>query len=269
MYAKIFSQIFDSSLAEDCVVRHIFMDLLVLADQEGFVDMTYEAIARRTNVPLASIRAAICKLCATDVKSRTKTDDGRRLVPIDESRGWGWQIVNYRQYRDIKTVAEKREYMREYMRKRRERQGAVKPCKDLLNDVTQAEAYTEAEAEAEAEEQPPASSAKPTPPSGSRKRKETTTPEIPSSLNTPAFLESWGRWVKYRTDSRKKMTALTMASQLKKLEAVGPVVSAAMLEQSIEKGWTGIFPVQASVGTDGRRKIEVNDPADRMFNSKE
>ena len=73
MYTKIFSQIFDSSLAEDYVARHIFMDLLVLADPQGRVDMTLEAVSRRANVPIKVLQKAICKLCKPDANSRTPT----------------------------------------------------------------------------------------------------------------------------------------------------------------------------------------------------
>jgi len=119
MYAKIFAQIFDSSLAEDYVTRHIFMDLIVLADPEGQLDMTYEAIARRTNVPLEIVQESIHKLCKPDVNSRVKRERGKRLVPLDAERSWGWQIVNYKMYRSLKNQITRREYMRLYMQKRR------------------------------------------------------------------------------------------------------------------------------------------------------
>ena len=35
LYAKVFAQIFDSSLADDWQVRHVFIDLLILADRHG------------------------------------------------------------------------------------------------------------------------------------------------------------------------------------------------------------------------------------------
>ena len=43
MFAKVFTQIFDSSIAENYEVRHVFEDMLKLADREGAVDMTGEA----------------------------------------------------------------------------------------------------------------------------------------------------------------------------------------------------------------------------------
>lgn len=121
MFAKIFSQILDSSIAENHKHRHIFMDLLVLADSDGVVDMTHEAIARRTNVPLDDVRDAIASLCAPDDRSNSPKEDGRRLLPIDERKAWGWQVVNYHHYRAIRDEEARREYFRDYRRAEREK----------------------------------------------------------------------------------------------------------------------------------------------------
>lgn len=127
MFAKIFGQIFDSSIADNFQHRHIFMDLLVLADSDGVVDMTAEAISRRTNVPLEQITAAIEFLSAPDPRSRTPVDEGRRLAPASLGRPWGWQIVNYHHYREIRDEETRREYFREYRKKEREAKRKKKP----------------------------------------------------------------------------------------------------------------------------------------------
>jgi hypothetical protein len=119
MFAKVFAQIFDSSIAEDHTIRHVFMDLLVLADVDGVIDMTKEAISRRTNVPLEIITKSIDVLCAPDVASRSKDEDGRRLMPIDSRRPWGWQVVNYHRYRGMKDEESRRAYYRDYRRQER------------------------------------------------------------------------------------------------------------------------------------------------------
>lgn len=121
MYAKLFRQIFDSSISNDYVVRHIFMDLLALADRDGHVDMTAEAIARRTNVPLDIIRYALDKLNAPDPHSRTPDEEGRRIVLLDTHRDWGWRIVNYEWYRNMRDEEARKAYFREYKRKIRGR----------------------------------------------------------------------------------------------------------------------------------------------------
>lgn len=119
MYAKIFEQILDSSIADDWQVRHVFMDLLILADSKGVVDITHEALARRTNVPVEIIRRSIVQLCSPDEHSRSANDDGRRLRPLDEHRDWGWVIVNYEHYRSIRDEDARREYFRTYRQKER------------------------------------------------------------------------------------------------------------------------------------------------------
>lgn len=120
MFAKIFSQIFDSSIAENYQTRHIFMDLLVLADSDGVIDMTAEAIGRRINVPIEIVRPAIEELASPDPHSRTPNEDGRRLLPLDQGRTWGWQVVNYHHYRKIRDEESRREYWRTYKKAERE-----------------------------------------------------------------------------------------------------------------------------------------------------
>lgn len=143
MFAKVFEQIFDSSISEDYELRHIFMDLLVLADSDGVLDMTAEALSRRTNIPLKAIKKAIQVLCEPDGQSRSKTDEGRRLKPLDSKREWGWIIVNYGHYRDVRDEDARRAYFRDYMRERRKRVKSVKLCKKVLSPSTNAEAEGE------------------------------------------------------------------------------------------------------------------------------
>ncbi len=121
MFAKVFGQIFDSSIAEDYNCRRMFMDLLVLADPTGAVDMTHEAISRRTNVPIEEVAKYINQLCEPDAKSRSRLEEGKRLVPLDKNRDWGWQIVNYQHYRRLKDEEARRSYFREAQRKSRSR----------------------------------------------------------------------------------------------------------------------------------------------------
>jgi hypothetical protein len=100
MFAKVFTQILDSSLAEDWQTRHVFEDMLKLCDSKGVLDTTQEALARRTNVPVEIVKAAIAKLELPDPSSRTPNHDGRRIMRMDAHRDWGWQIVNFVKYRE-------------------------------------------------------------------------------------------------------------------------------------------------------------------------
>jgi hypothetical protein len=112
LFAKIFSAIYDSSIVEDPEVRFTFMDLLVLADMNGVVDMTYDAIARRTNRPVDIIRSTIARLEAPDPQSRTPDAKGARLQRLDEHREWGWFITNYDHFHKIASEVQRREKTR-------------------------------------------------------------------------------------------------------------------------------------------------------------
>ena len=160
MFAKVFAQIFDSSISEDYIVRHVFMDLLVLADREGIVDMTLTAISRRTNVPVEVIERAIQKLLLPDPTSRSDSHEGCRIAPLDNHRDWGWYIVNFSKYRDMRDEEARKSYFREYQRTRRAKDRAVKDRVltevdksdkvELLNDVTHVEVEVISEVDAKA-----------------------------------------------------------------------------------------------------------------------
>lgn len=122
MYAKVFSQIFDSSIADDYKLRHFFMDLLVLADINGVVDMTPTAIAGRTRIPLEEVKGYLTALEKPDSESRTPEHEGRRIVRLDEHRTWGWCILNYHKFRAIASEEQRREKTKLRTKKWREAQ---------------------------------------------------------------------------------------------------------------------------------------------------
>lgn len=126
MYAKVFRQIFESSIAENPSVRFTFMDLLVLADPNGVVDMTHESIARITNRPLSEIQETILILESADPQSRTADENGARIKRLDDHRNWGWIIINYDRFRQIASEDQRREKTRE--RVKRFRSTRKEPC---------------------------------------------------------------------------------------------------------------------------------------------
>lgn len=114
MFVKVHEQIFNSSIMEENLeVRYIWFCLLTLADREGFVDMTTAAIARRINIDEVVVVDAINKFLQPDPTSRTVLFEGKRLEKIRES--FGWKIINYIHYRDLRSEENRREYMRNYM----------------------------------------------------------------------------------------------------------------------------------------------------------
>lgn len=144
MFAKIFAQIFDSSLVEDYQVRLVFEDFLILADRDGVVDMTPESISRRTNVPIEIVLRGILELEAPDPKSRTPAEQGRRLVRLDDHRAWGWRVVNYVKYRESATkemlrMAEadrKKAYRQRFTRNVRDKSGTKQDMSARVPDCS-------------------------------------------------------------------------------------------------------------------------------------
>ena len=145
MFAKVFEQIYDSSIAENYLTRLVFEDMLTLADINGVVDKTHEALSRRTNVPIDVIKKGIAELERPDNRSRRPEHDGRRIVRLDEHRDWGWLIVNYEYYRKIASEEQRREKTRERVQKFRENIAARPPLQSPKNKNAEAEADVDVE----------------------------------------------------------------------------------------------------------------------------
>lgn len=133
MYAKIFRQIYDSTLANDWQTLITFQQFLILADYHGTVDITPEAISRITNIPLEIIKIGIEKLEAPDIQSRSEKEEGRRIIRLSESRDWGWDIVNFEHYKNLRDEEHRREYMREYMKNKRNKDVNSKSLQKFTN----------------------------------------------------------------------------------------------------------------------------------------
>lgn len=121
-YGKIHESFFNSSIVEtDLETRFIFIAMIVLSDKDGRLDVTRPALARRINVPVETIDRAIEALSSPDELSRTADSDGRRIVPIDPARTWGWIVLNKTIYRHS-SEEEQREQSKERKRRQRERE---------------------------------------------------------------------------------------------------------------------------------------------------
>ena len=119
-FGKIHSSFFDSSINDsDPITRFVFIATIVLSDRDGRLDVTRQSLARRINLPIEDIDRAIATLSAPDPLSRSKDHEGRRLIPIDDDRPWGWIVVNKGEYRDMAARAEQTDGSR--LRKQRQR----------------------------------------------------------------------------------------------------------------------------------------------------
>lgn len=147
MYAKIFEQIYEGTLVSQGPWQALvtFQQLLILADQEGIVDMTLDAIHRRTTIPVEILETGIEALMAPDPYSRTPDEEGRRIVLLSDHRPWGWRIVNYTKFRQLQREMDRRDYHRQYYHNVRKLNSTVSTHSTQPQPIQPiAEAYTKA-----------------------------------------------------------------------------------------------------------------------------
>lgn len=109
--------------------------LVIIADDEGLIDMTPPAISAKTSIPLEIIEKGIKVLSEEDKYSRSSKEDGKRIVLIDPDRPWGWQIVNYKYYRDLASREDKKQKDRQRIAEKRKKNKDVAECRNESPDV--------------------------------------------------------------------------------------------------------------------------------------
>ncbi len=134
-YAKLFSTIITSSIwSEDDKTRLMWVTMLASADAHGYVSGSVPGMAAIARMSIEDARHSIDVLCAPDPDSRTKDQDGRRLLACDG----GWLIVNYAKYREQRDPETRTQQNRDAQQRWRERhrkpnvsqnKPLVSPCK--------------------------------------------------------------------------------------------------------------------------------------------
>lgn len=124
-FGKVFESIFGGSLHGQLEATCVMQALIILSDDEGFVDLTFRAFVGRTGWPEAFVRKGMHELMSPDPNSRTPGCEGRRILPVvpadasepDEVNGW--VLVNYQKYERLATKEGKREADRKRIRAKR------------------------------------------------------------------------------------------------------------------------------------------------------
>ncbi len=128
-YTPVFRSVFEGTLCGQYPDTAAWLFLLALADKNGHVDKTPQYISAVTGMPVAELVGCIERFMQPDPASRSDAEEGRRLVPIDPERSWGWKIVNHEKYREkarkAASDAERVASGRDAERKRLERERAA------------------------------------------------------------------------------------------------------------------------------------------------
>jgi hypothetical protein len=99
-YVPVFDSVFQGTLCGRWPDTGVWLCLLALADKHGHIDITVPYIAAVTGIPAEVLTDCISRFTSPDPNSRTKDEEGRRLVLLDATREWGWKVVNHAKYRE-------------------------------------------------------------------------------------------------------------------------------------------------------------------------
>jgi hypothetical protein len=221
LYGKIFDSIYEGTLYGQWEALVTFQQMIVLCDADGMIDMTPQAIAARTSIPLKIIQKGIKVLEAPDQFSRTPDEEGRRLELIDAHRPWGWHIVNHEKYMRMQDADMIRAQTRERVRKHRATKYDV-----TVTVGNGSKRHTDTDTNTD-------------------KDKETKKDEV-AVLPPWLPLEAWKPFLEMRR--KKKIAngprALNMLlTELERLKSLGHDAQA-VIDQSTLKGWTSFYPLK-------------------------
>jgi hypothetical protein len=229
MYGKIFDSMYEGTLYGHWEAIVTLQQMLVLCNSEGVIDMTPQAIAARTSIPLDIIERGIKILSDPDPHSRTPGEDGRRICLLDSHRPWGWYLVNHAKYQkmtsreaklsaDRERIAEKRKHNKNNnVANSRKASQSVASVANVAHAATATDAPTNADA------------------------KNKVAP-LPDWIDP----EAWAGYVEMRKRIKKPMTeraAKLVVESLGRLKQAGNDPSA-VLDQSTQNSWQGVFPIK-------------------------
>ena len=115
-FTKVWGSILDSSVwGEPHYVRIVWITMLAMADQHGYVGASVGGIARRANVAPCEAEEALEVFQRPDPDSRNEAHEGRRIEKVER----GWHLLNYAYFRDLRDKEQRRAYEADRKRKYR------------------------------------------------------------------------------------------------------------------------------------------------------
>lgn len=85
---------------------------------------------------------------------------------------------------------------------------------------------------------------------------------LPESLSSnPEFVIAYGEWMTYLREKNrgKSITPTTIKKHLSQLESWGPELGILSIHQSINGGWSGLFPAQGDLKKVGQKSIAIRE----------
>lgn len=137
MFGKHFASMYSGSMVGSGALVFALMGYVVAnmkPDSEvGMqVEMNPDILGTVFGEPVKSVEAAIKKLCSPDPKSRSKEEDGRRLVQVGQ---YDYRVVNGPKYAAIRDEEGRREYNRKAKQKERAKRKYPSSGKPLPGEI--------------------------------------------------------------------------------------------------------------------------------------
>ncbi len=210
MYGKHFASAYSGSMyGAGPVVFAVWGFAIANADRNGILEMNPRLIASTLGCDVGEVAAAIDYLCAADPHSRSKEEEGRRLVREAE---YQYRMVNHSLYRAMRDEDARRDYFREKKRQSRERMRAVQSVKPVHHGQ----------------------------PSSTHTDTDTDTDTDIGSTNVDPL--AWAEFVEHRKAIRKPLGKLSAQKNLNILAAMSADDQRRAVDATIANNWTGIFP---------------------------
>jgi hypothetical protein len=119
MYGKTFTALWEGSMVGQSDPQLVFIFLFCHCDRSGFVEAHPAIVSVKTGLSIERVEAALSYLEATDPRSRSKAEGGKRIIRLDGDHSAGWKVVNYEYYRGLRRAEDRREYQRQYWHTRK------------------------------------------------------------------------------------------------------------------------------------------------------
>ncbi len=144
MYGKFFASAFTGSMMASGADVFAVWAYVIANTVDSKVELNPRLIAVLIGTTVDKVETAITYLCAPDPMSRSKNDDGCRLIREGE---YQFFVPNHAKYRSIRDEAGRREYNRLKQQEHRQKSNHVKPsvkqCQQMSTLSAQAEADTD------------------------------------------------------------------------------------------------------------------------------
>lgn len=118
MYGKLFSSTFTGSMVGSGPVVFSVWGYVIAHAVQSQVELNPALLAVVLGCPEDKVEAAISVLCSKDPRSRSKDEDGRRIVREGQ---FAYRVVNHTKYNAMRNEGDRREYNRIKQQEHRER----------------------------------------------------------------------------------------------------------------------------------------------------